>query len=136
MPRSNLSDFSGESLTSDEEDEPLEESPRIEPMAPAAPASPLQQPAPLAPPATTAPTTAMGASSPERKLTVADTPKPSNGAPRSVQRPRGIARFRAAVRTVMRMRTLTSGAGAEPGVDVRKSSAAMLYGHLREKCEI
>lgn len=49
----------------------------------------------------------------------------------------GLARFKAASRTVMQARALTTrGVGAEPGIDVRKGSAAMLYGHIHQKCEI
>jgi hypothetical protein len=37
----------------------------------------------------------------------------------------------------MQARALSQGdIGAEPGIDVRKSSAAMLYGHINEKCDI
>jgi hypothetical protein len=50
-------------------------------------------------------------------------------------------RFRSIVRKVMRLhRTstwLTSrGVGAEPGVDPRRESATLVYGHIREKCLI
>ncbi|KAL4250316.1 CorA metal ion transporter (MIT) family protein [Abortiporus biennis] len=50
-------------------------------------------------------------------------------------------RFRATVKKVMAMRKTSSvlarrGIGAEPGIDVRRESAFVNYGHIREKCLI
>jgi hypothetical protein len=50
-------------------------------------------------------------------------------------------RFRSVVRKVMRLhRTSTwlssRGVGAEPGVDPRRQSATLAYGHIRENCVI
>ena len=50
-------------------------------------------------------------------------------------------RFRSAVRKVMAMRTTSSfmarsRIGAEPGVDPRRASAFMSYGHIRQQCLI
>jgi len=50
-------------------------------------------------------------------------------------------RFRASVRKVIRLHRTTSyfttrGIGAEPGVDPRRDSANLAYGHIRENCVI
>ncbi|KAI8980569.1 hypothetical protein BD414DRAFT_492607 [Trametes punicea] len=50
-------------------------------------------------------------------------------------------RFRATVRKVMAMRRTSSmmahrGVGAEPGVDPRRASAFLSYGHIRQQCLI
>ena len=65
-------------------------------------------------------------------------------APNSTQRPAFTTpkdRFRSAVRKVMAMRTTSSfmarrGIGAEPGVDPRRASAFLNYGHVRQQCLI
>lgn len=55
---------------------------------------------------------------------------------------KGADRFRHVVKKVMQMhRTTTSfgafgGAGAEPGIDPRRTSATLAYGHIREACSI
>ncbi|KAI1786797.1 hypothetical protein LXA43DRAFT_1032081 [Ganoderma leucocontextum] len=64
--------------------------------------------------------------------------------PNSTQRPAFMTpkdRFRSAVRKVMAMRTTSSfmarrGIGAEPGVDPRRASAFMNFGHIRQQCLI
>ena len=50
-------------------------------------------------------------------------------------------RFRATVKRVMQMHRTTSllstrGIGAEPGIDPRRDSAHLAYGHIRENCVI
>lgn len=55
--------------------------------------------------------------------------------------PQPIERFRMSVRKVMHInRTSTcfsgKGPGAEPGVDVRRDSAYLNYGHIRQNCQI
>lgn len=50
-------------------------------------------------------------------------------------------RFRASVRKVMAMRRTSSmmvnrGIGAEPGIDPRRASAFLNYGHIRQQCMI
>jgi hypothetical protein len=55
---------------------------------------------------------------------------------------KGAARFRASVRKIMQMRQTSTimgafrGAGAEPGIDPRRASALVSYGHIRENCDI
>ncbi|KAM5539863.1 hypothetical protein V8D89_006366 [Ganoderma adspersum] len=64
--------------------------------------------------------------------------------PTSAQRPSFMTpkdRFRSAVRKVMAMRTTSSfmarsRIGAEPGVDPRRASAFLNYGHIRQQCLI
>ncbi|RDX50495.1 hypothetical protein OH76DRAFT_1482272 [Lentinus brumalis] len=68
----------------------------------------------------------------------------SNGPPQSTQRPTFATpkdRFRATVRKVMAMKRTSSfmsrrGIGAEPGVDPRRASAFLNYGHIRQQCLI
>lgn len=52
-----------------------------------------------------------------------------------------IQRFRMLVRKVMRLNHTShclsgKGPGAEPGIDVRKDSASLNYGHIRQSCQI
>ncbi|PIL31186.1 transporter [Ganoderma sinense ZZ0214-1] len=69
---------------------------------------------------------------------------PTGPGPTSTQRPAFMTpkdRFRSAVRKVMAMRTTSSfmarrGIGAEPGVDPRRASAFLNYGHIRQQCLI
>lgn len=75
---------------------------------------------------------------PSRKATNA-TVYSTNGMPTNVKPP--LERFRASVRKVIHMKRGSSaltlgGAGAEPGVDPRRSSANLNYGHLHAKCTI
>ena len=71
-------------------------------------------------------------------------PPTSHAPPQSAQRPIFSTpkdRFRATVRKVMAMRRTSSlmtrrGIGAEPGVDPRRASAFLNYGHIRQQCLI
>lgn len=50
-------------------------------------------------------------------------------------------RFRASVRKIIHMKRTSSalstkGVGAEPGIDPRRASAYMNYGHIKQKCSI
>lgn len=77
-------------------------------------------------------------SAPARKATGA-TVRTSNGTPVRPNLP--LERFRASVRKVIHMKRGSSamslgGAGAEPGIDPRRSSAYLNYGHIRAKCSI
>ncbi|KAL1950966.1 hypothetical protein VTO73DRAFT_115 [Trametes versicolor] len=64
--------------------------------------------------------------------------------PTSAQRPSFLTpteRFRSTVRKVMAMRRTSSlmvrrGVGAEPGIDPRRASAFLSYGHIRQQCLI
>ncbi|KAH8094648.1 hypothetical protein BXZ70DRAFT_946975 [Cristinia sonorae] len=66
--------------------------------------------------------------------------------PRSARRPAALFltpkdRFRASVRKVMAMRRTSSlmvikGIGAEPGIDPRRASASLHYGHIKQQCQI
>lgn len=103
MPRSNISDFDNESLTSDDEDAVGPSSPVADHVQDSSNQHAL--PDPLPPPS-------------------------------GLRESRGIAKFRAAGRAVIRMRAATLGAGAEPGVDVKGGLASMLYGHLHDHCQI
>ncbi|KAI0701239.1 hypothetical protein C8T65DRAFT_741768 [Cerioporus squamosus] len=68
----------------------------------------------------------------------------SHAPPQSTQRPTFTTpkeRFRATVRKVMAMKRTSSfmsrrGIGAEPGVDPRRASAFLNYGHIRQQCLI
>ncbi|RPD82705.1 hypothetical protein L226DRAFT_476045 [Lentinus tigrinus ALCF2SS1-7] len=68
----------------------------------------------------------------------------SHAPPQSAQRPVFTTpkdRFRATVRKVMAMKRTSSfmsrrGIGAEPGVDPRRASAFLNYGHIRQQCLI
>ncbi|THH26833.1 hypothetical protein EUX98_g7359 [Antrodiella citrinella] len=54
---------------------------------------------------------------------------------------RPVDKFRSSVRKVMAMRRTSSmminrGVGAEPGIDPRRASAFINYGHIRQQCQI
>ncbi|KAI0829056.1 hypothetical protein BC628DRAFT_1315896 [Trametes gibbosa] len=76
----------------------------------------------------------------EKTMTSPVTPPPLTG----TQRPSFLTpaeRFRSTVRKVMAMRRTSSlmtrrGIGAEPGVDPRRASAFLNYGHIRQQCLI
>lgn len=95
------------------------------------------------PPAVLVEATSAPASVPTRSTTMGTTGQSSGkGSSQSPPRP-GVAaeRFRASVRRVIHMNRASSamslgGIGAEPGIDPRRSSAYLNYGHIRQKCEI
>ena len=143
MPRENsFSDSEGRSLTPDPEDEfvssPIYDDPtadRLPDVRPSADhanrsAPPIVEEKHTQPHGkhgpTSAPTSPTGP-------TVASAHRPSFMTPKD--------RFRSAVRKVMAMRTTSSfmarsRIGAEPGVDPRRASAFMSYGHIRQQCLI
>ena len=144
MPRENsFSDSEGRSLTPDPEDDfvtsPIEDEPTADRL-PDVHQSADHTNAHSAPPIVeethhTQPHATHGPTSPLTSPT-------SPNAPPSTQRPAFTTpkdRFRSAVRKVMAMRTTSSfmarrGVGAEPGVDPRRASAFLNYGHIRQQC--
>ncbi|KZT39492.1 hypothetical protein SISSUDRAFT_1045515 [Sistotremastrum suecicum HHB10207 ss-3] len=144
MPKSNYSDSEGESLTSDEGEGP---------SSPISPTVPIGASDVLVPPDTQT----RGPSNVQQPaksnttgpggITIALESAPFAGDTlTNPQRPAATpgaatARFRASVLRVMQLhrtsRALSHGlAGAEPGVDARRSSAGLLYGHVRARCNI
>jgi hypothetical protein len=121
MPRENsLSDFEGESLTSDEEVGVAE--------APARGRSPQ-------------PRASTNVDQPEKTIKSVGSRK-SSASRRAAKIPPG-DRFRATIRKVIALNRTTAiirrglgGLGAEPGVDPRRHSAFATFGNLRQKCII
>ena len=139
MPRENsFSDSEGRSLTPDPEDgfasSPVYDGPTAERL-------PAVRPSNDSANAHTAEQKHSQHHHAKRGLT---SPPTSPLAPHSSQRPIFMTpkdRFRSAVRKVMAMRTTSSfmarrGVGAEPGVDPRRASAFLNYGHIRQQCLI
>ncbi|KAJ2970664.1 hypothetical protein NUW54_g12680 [Trametes sanguinea] len=137
MPRENsFSDSEGRSLTPDPEDdlgsplydEPIDGLPSVRPPIDNAD---IQSSPALIPQAR---------QSKDRPPTSPVAAAPAN----SAQRPTFMTpteRFRSTVRKVMAMRRTSSlmtrrGIGAEPGVDPRRASAFLNYGHIRQQCLI
>ncbi|KAA1477253.1 hypothetical protein DENSPDRAFT_884939 [Dentipellis sp. KUC8613] len=149
MPRENsFSDSDGRSLTPDLEDEDDRE--RQEEMDLPAPSPLAARPPQLlvndfsTPPVASTHAHGAAALSP-RSPSIASARSPRS--PRAARNPSVRAnatpkdRFKASVRKVIAMhRTSTmmsrGNVGAEPGIDVRRSSAYMTYGHIRQKCMI
>ena len=146
MPRENsFSDSEGRSLTPDPEDglsSPMYDGPSAErppdvasgtQITPAQAIVQKHHPSKRSAHAASPPTSPLDAAPP--------TPMPPPG---SAQRPTFATptdRFRATVRKVMAMRRTSSllsrrGVGAEPGVDPRRASAYLNYGHIRQQCLI
>jgi hypothetical protein len=131
---------SGRSLTPD-----LEEGDEIQQAALAnVRANAAQQPSPAVNTAVAALQGPATATSPRVRIPRSENPT-SPMSPRAAGRPplSGVDRFRSTVRKVMAMhRTSTmlaasvGGAGAEPGIDPRKSAAAAMYGHIHQPCTI
>lgn len=119
MPRENsFSDSEGRSLTPDLEDESRAPRPR-------SPILPVRR---LKSPVTSHRTKSVKSSKPTGTVDVQSTLSP-------------IERFRMSVRKVMHINRTSScfsgkGPGAEPGVDVRRDSAYLSYGHIRQNCLI
>ncbi|KDQ62923.1 hypothetical protein JAAARDRAFT_53142 [Jaapia argillacea MUCL 33604] len=130
MPRENSFSDEGRSLTPDLDEE-----------YDVAPTSPAEQPRPslqVLPPATTDnENTNRHGFPPQAPAEIYSAPADIPTRPTMTPK----ERFRASVRKVIHMRSMitatTAGAvGAEPGVDPRRHSAFLTYGHLREKCVI
>ncbi|KAI0095022.1 hypothetical protein BDY19DRAFT_915920 [Irpex rosettiformis] len=150
MPRENsFSDSDGRSLTPDLEEE-------FELASPVT-ASPTQNPPPALPPIQTDVSGVNEAHSGRRARPSLSTKSPASRRMRSPgrgpltttseyppQRPPLLTprdRFRASVRKVMAMHRTSSmmsrnRIGAEPGVDPRRQSAFLTYGHIKQKCLI
>ncbi|TBU26615.1 hypothetical protein BD311DRAFT_725745 [Dichomitus squalens] len=139
MPRENsFSDSEGRSLTPDPE-EAFASSPVYD--GPTADRLPAVRPSSDSANATSADRKHVAHHHAKRGLT---SPPTEPVAPAAAQRPIFMTprdRFRSAVRKVMAMRTTSSymarrGVGAEPGVDPRRASAFLNYGHIRQQCLI
>lgn len=125
MPRENsFSDSVGRSLTPD-----LEEVSRVPPLSPTHPA-----PRPKSP-AVSHKTKSVKSKASLRRI-------PTKNVQADVQPVHSpIQRFRMSVQKVMHINKTstcfsTKGPGAEPGVDVRRDSAYLTYGHIRQNCLI
>jgi len=132
MPKTNSeSDFGG-SLTSDENDVDIGPSSPINGNMPVpeGSVSPIKARSPTSP---TSPT-----KSNRERSSVRATFNDASGESTL----KGAALFRSAVRKIMAMHRTSSfmgafrGAGAEPGIDPRRTSAFVTWGHLKEKCSI
>ncbi|KIL00070.1 hypothetical protein PAXRUDRAFT_30110 [Paxillus rubicundulus Ve08.2h10] len=123
MPRENsFSDSEGRSLTPDLSDE--ESAASEHDVLPAV----VRQPSP----------TPSASQAPQASKSPSERPRPSLVHPQGTPKDR----FRASVKKVIQMQrtaiTLSryGGAGAEPGVDPRRSSAFLTYGHIKQNCVI
>ena len=141
MPRENsFSDSEGRSLTPDPEDEfvssPIYDEPTSDKLPDVRPSADHANPS-------ASPIVEEKHTQPHAKHGPTSAPTSPAG-PTSAQRPSFMTpkdRFRSAVRKVMAMRTTSSfmtrsRIGAEPGVDPRRASAFLNYGHIRQQCLI
>ena len=126
MPRENsFSDSEGRSLTPDLEDE-------LDDQRPRSPILPVHRPR--------SPVMSHMTKSIKSKLSHRPIPtQPSQVDAQPTLLP--LERFRMSVRKVMHINKTSScltgkGPGAEPGVDVRRDSAYLNYGHIRQNCQI
>jgi hypothetical protein len=126
MPRENsFSDTSGRSLTPDLEDE-------LAAAAAPSPSSPISPAVPTSPVVTSAPRDVKSPSIHSKATHNTQRARPSFSAK---------DRFRATVRKVIQLQRSTTviashGIGAEPGVDPRRESALINYGHIKQDCVI
>ena len=150
MRRENsFSDSEGRSLTSDEEEEFITSSPVVE-SGRAPLSSSVSTPSISGlPPTSSSGTPSVlfkGDTKPYRTVSTPENSRPSaperSATTQSVPPSRpGLERFRASVRKVIHLNRgssalSTRGIGAEPGVDPRRHSAFLNYGHIKQKCTI